>query len=151
MVNQQNAIKTGFLAVNTAISGWLNYLGLDAEVFAIYAALLGVDFLTGVGRAYSLQIPITSRDMRVGMISKMSLLVVPIALGLGFKVVGADGVKALEIGMTILALSEVYSIISNIHAINTGKDLPEFDALASLARWLKSIILKYEEGRNDKQ
>lgn len=125
----------------------LNYVGLDKEVYFIYCLLLIIDYVTGIGRAYRLGISITSREMRIGMISKMSLLTVPIILGLGFKVVGADGAKALEIGMIILSLSEVYSSISNIHAIKTTKDLPEFDALASLARWLKSKIMLYEDGK----
>lgn len=138
-------IKVIMLTLATYIAMLLHYLGLSTEIFVIYAVLLIVDYLTGIGRAYKLSIQITSKEMWAGIISKLSSLFVPILLGLGFKTVGADGVKALEVGMIILSLSEVYSSISNIHAIKTTKDLPEFDALASIARWLKAKILSYEE------
>lgn len=141
------AVQTFILFMAGVVATVLNYVGLKEEVYFIYCLLLIIDYVTGVGRAYRLGIKITSKEMRIGMISKMSLLTVPIILGLGFKVVGADGARALEIGMIILSLSEVYSSISNIHAIKTTKDLPEFDALASLARWLKSRIMLYEDGK----
>lgn len=141
------AMQAAILFLAGVIATVLNYVGLKEEVYFIYCLLLIIDYVTGVGRAYRLGISITSKEMRIGMISKMSLLAVPIILGLGFKVVGADGARALEVGMIILSLSEVYSSISNIHAIKTTKDLPEFDALASLARWLKSKILLYEDGK----
>lgn len=146
-MNEQNILQTVILGIAAEVAIFLHYLGLSQEIFYIYAILLIMDYITGMGRAYRLSIAITSKEMWAGMISKMASLIVPILLGLGFKAVGADGIKALEVGMIILTLSEVYSSISNIHAIKTTKDLPEFDALASIARWLKSKILSYEESK----
>ena len=138
-------VKALVLMAQAWIAILLNYVGLGAEVFLIYAVLLVIDYITGLGRSYRLKIEITSMAMKLGMFAKLSCLFIPIVLGLGFKVMGSEGKSALEVGMTILCLSEAYSSISNIYAMQTGKNLPEIDAIASLARWLKAKILSFEE------
>lgn len=144
--NWITTIQTIILFIAGVFATMLNYIGLDKEVYGLYCCLLVADYITGMGRAYALKIEITSMQMRIGMISKMSLFIVPIMLSIAFKMIHSDGSRAVEIGMIILGLSEFYSFLSNVHAIKTGKDLPEWDALASLARYIKSIIMQYETG-----
>ncbi len=80
--------------------------------------------------------------MKYGLISKLSLLIIPIVLAMGAKATGADYHYILLSGMYILILSEVYSIIGNIYCMNTGEELPEYDAVAMLGKQIRNILIR---------
>ncbi|MBE0498582.1 MAG: phage holin family protein [Campylobacterales bacterium] len=135
---------------NTAVlclGGTLTYLGLNAEGFLLFALLILIDYITGVAKAKVLGHSITSNKMKYGIISKLSLLFIPLVLAIGAKAVSADFATILFVGINILVISEVYSIIGNIYSIRTKEELPEYDVIAILGRRIRKILIKYgEEG-----
>ncbi len=141
---------TAKLIYNTAalcFSGTLTYLGLNAEGFLLFALLILIDYITGVAKAKVLGHSITSNRMKYGIISKLSLLFIPLVLAIGAKAVSADFATILFVGINILVISEVYSIIGNIYSIRTKEELPEYDVIAVIGHRIRKVLIKYgEEG-----
>ena len=123
-------------------SGILAYLEISQEPFTLFSILLIIDYLTGLTKAKTLQVSITSNKMKYGLISKLSLLIIPIILAIGAKATGADYHYVLLSGMYILILSEVYSIIGNVYSIRTREELPEYDAVAMLGKQIRNILIR---------
>ena len=61
------------------LGAWvLMYTGLPVEPVAILTVLVGVDFVAGISRAHALGEPVSSRRMRVGMLTKCGVIAVPL-------------------------------------------------------------------------
>lgn len=134
-------IKVLWNSVIVLFSAVLAYLEISQEPFTLFAILLIIDYLTGVMKAKVLCISITSNKMKYGIISKLSLLLIPITIAIGAKAVGADSHHILLAGMYILIFSEVYSIIGNIYSIRTKEELPEYDAVAMIGKKIRGYLI----------
>lgn len=142
MLEATTTIKIIWNFLIVLLSGVLAYLEISQEPFTIFAILLVIDYITGVWKAKTLGISITSNKMKYGLISKLSLLIIPIVLAMGAKATGADYHYILLSGMYILILSEIYSIIGNVYCMNTGEELPEYDAVAMLGKQIRNILIR---------
>lgn len=142
MIEDTTVIKIVLNFIIVLFSGILAYLQISQEPFILFAVLLFIDYITGLMKAKRLQISITSNKMKYGLLSKLSLLFIPIVLAIGAKAVGADFTFILITGMNILIVSEVYSIIGNIYSVQTKEELPEYDAVAMIGRKIRIFLLK---------
>lgn len=145
MNNEENMetsafIKAAFLLAQGIVSWLLVIAGLNSEAFYILAVLLLIDFITGLWKASALGHNVTSNKMKYGVISKLSLLVIPIVIGLGVRALGQDASQLLLISINILILSEMYSIIGNVYSARTAQELPEFDALSAIAKAIRKKL-----------
>ena len=136
------AMKILFNSTMVLLAGSLTYLGLDVFAFTALGYLLFIDYVTGVLKAKSLHHRITSNKMKYGIVSKFSIVLLPFVLALAAKAMGAEAGTFLYVGMNILILSEVYSIIGNIYTLRTHEELPEYDAVAALGRWILRYLLR---------
>ena len=141
MIEATTGIKIIWNAIIILFSGILAYLEISQEPFTLFAVLLILDYFTGVWKAKNLCISITSSKMKYGIISKLSLLLIPITIAIGAKAVGADSHYVLISGMYILIFSEVYSIIGNIYSIRTKDELPEYDAVAMIGKKIRQYLI----------
>ncbi len=137
--------KVLFNFFTVCVGGMLTYLGLNAESFFLFAMLLLIDYITGVAKALRLNQCITSNRMKYGILSKLSLLLIPLVLAIGAKAVGADFQTVLLVGVNILVLSEVYSIIGNIYSIRTKDELPEYDVVAMFGKRIRAVLIRYSD------
>lgn len=146
MVTESSAVATQvvFNFITVCLGGSLAYIGLKGETFFLFSLLLMIDYITGVLKARALGHSITSNKMKYGIVSKMSLLFIPIALAIGAKIIGADFSMILFSGMNILVLSEIYSIFGNYYGIRYHEELPEYDAVSMLGRKIKSFLIRAE-------
>jgi phage-related holin len=124
-----------------SLATFLTYLGIMKDPFLIFAYLLLIDYATGLLKARAIKESITSNKMKYGIASKLSLLLIPIVIALGAKGVGADFAFVLVSSMTVLIISEVYSIVSNIYAIRYGNELPEYDVVALIGHKIRGILM----------
>lgn len=136
--------KVWFNSCTVVLSAILVYLGLDSEVFSLFALLLLLDYISGIAKAKVLGVAITSNRMKYGLISKISLIIMPITLAIGAKAAGADFTHVLAVSMNILIVSEVYSVIGNVYAIRTREELPEYDVVASLGKKIRTVLIRAE-------
>lgn len=144
------ATKVVFNAALVAFAGLLTALGVDTEVFNALGWLLFFDYVTGVMKAKSLGHCITSNKMKYGVVSKFSLLLIPIVLAIAAQGVNADAKSVLYVGMNIMILSEVYSIIGNIYSIRTKEELPEWDVVAMLGHKIRGYLVKLSDDNDGK-
>ena len=145
MITEGSIIKVTFNIFTVCSASFLVYLGIDTEAYFIYSVLLIIDLFTGWAKAGRLGIARTSIRMKYGILTKLMLLLMPIVLALGAKAVGVEFKTILDVCMTILVLSEVYSIIGNMYAIKSGDELPEYDAIAMIGGKLRNVLIKLGE------
>lgn len=118
----------------------LTYTGLPAEPAAILAVLMCIDFVAGISRARVLGEPVTSHKMKVGAVTKCGVMTVPLVMALTAKGLGADFSWLVQWTVSVLILSESYSVIANVYTIRTGKIAPEWDAVSLILSKIRSAI-----------
>lgn len=124
-----------------ALGAWaLMYTGLPAEPAAILAVLMCVDFVAGISKSRVTGTPVTSHRIKVGAISKCGVMTVPLVMALTAKGLGADFNWLVSWTVSVLILSETYSIVANIYTIRTGKIAPEWDAISFILARLRAVI-----------
>lgn len=142
MIETTTFIKIIWNSFVILFSGILAYLEISQEPFTLFALLLIIDYITGLAKAKTLGHSITSNKMKYGLISKLSLIIVPLVVAMGAKALGADSHYVLTSGMYILILSEVYSIIGNVYSARTREEFPEYDALAMIGKQIRNLLIK---------
>jgi hypothetical protein len=78
--------------------------------------------------------------MKYGVVSKLSLLSLPIAVGISSKLSNIDLDTIMFSSMNILALSELYSIIGNVYTTRTKQELPEWDIVSIIGGKIKTYL-----------
>jgi len=138
--------KVFFNSVMVAISTFMLYLGIDTEAFTMFSILLIIDYVSGLMKARAINESITSNKMKYGIVSKLSLIIIPLVLAIGGKGMNVDMTSLLFVSMNILVLSEVYSIISNIYAIRNKEELPEYDVVSIIGKKVRNTLIKLVGG-----
>lgn len=136
----------GFAIVNTStlfISSVLSSIHIPISAFLTLTILMVIDTVVGLGRSYRLQIPITSYRIKLGVISKLGVLLIVLSFGLAFTHSGLviDDLKEyIQLILWLFILSELYSIVSNVYAIKTGDNLPEVEVLSLIGTKIKKLM-----------
>lgn len=126
-----------------ALLAWvITYTGLPAEPAAILAGLMFLDFVAGISRAHVMGEPVTSHRMKVGAISKCSVMTVPLVMALAARGLGADFQWLVNWTISLFILSETYSVIANVYTARTGQTVTEWDAMSIMLRKLRDVMDK---------
>lgn len=126
------------------IPAFLAGLGCPIQACQYLIYLMLIDFATGVIRAgmnHGWQ-SVKSSIGIAGIISKVTILLIPVVLIFTGKGIGMDFTALIGGVLYILVLSESYSILGNIQSIRSGKDIPEFDAVALTLKQVRNALLK---------
>ena len=121
------------------------FLGLSTESYAILGALMIVDTITGVIRAGVVHgwRSVNSHNLSFGILSKMCLILIPLIVALAGRGSGVDLTIVAKGALSMLVLSETYSILGNMQSIRTRKDIAEFDAVNFVLAGLRHTIEKF--------
>lgn len=136
----------GFVILNTStifISSVLASLHIPMATFLTLTVLMMIDVVVGIGRSYRLHIPITSYRIKLGVLSKLGVLLIVLSFGLAFTHSGLiieDLQEYIQLILWLFILSELYSIVSNVYAIKTGDNLPEVEVLSLIGAKLKKLM-----------
>lgn len=156
-MDKGDAIFFGNLFI-IGFAGMLTHLSISPASFTALAILMFIDFCMGVGKSVKLGKDITSYKARVGGISKVGTLIIIIALGIALRYSGVEVMEPetyIKWVLTMFILAELYSIISNFHAIKTGKELPEVEVIGILGNKIRDILTRLlppnEDNKDDKQ
>jgi len=120
-------------------------LGLPIESFGILTAFIIGDMVTGIAKSWIIngKKSITSRRFAIGLLSKLSMLCVPLLVAAAGRGAGIDLTFLARGALSLLIFSEGYSIIGNMISIRTGKDTHEFDAVTHVLMTIQGFMLKY--------
>lgn len=130
------------VAGGITLASVLEYLQLSGEVYAIFAGLLFLDFVFWITDAYfEDKQKVTSTNAWRGIFKKFSKLILPLVFIFVLKGVGAEDISMLVTSvMSILIITEWYSIIWHIYSINTGSHLSEIDAFSLLIEFIANLF-----------
>lgn len=124
-----------------AVVAWiLTYTGLPLESGMILLVLMSLDFFTGIAAARRLGEPVTSWRIKTGVVTKCTVLTMPLVIALVAKGLGQDFLWLVDWAMSFLILSEGYSVIANGYTARTGIKMPEWDATAAVLKRLRAML-----------
>lgn len=130
------------VAGGITLASVLEYLQLSGEVYAIFAGLLFLDFVFWITDAYfEDKQSVTSSNAWKWIFKKISKLILPLVFIFVLKGVGAEDISMLVTSvMSILIVTEGYSIIWHIYSINTWERLSEIDAFSMLIEFIANLF-----------
>ncbi|MDR2099268.1 MAG: phage holin family protein [Campylobacteraceae bacterium] len=134
----------------SALSALFAFLGLNPVQFTILAALMCFDMVTGIAKAYRLERNgVSSYRLRIGVISKILYLCVPVILALTVRGINFEfGSWLISFSVNALILAEAYSILGNIYTFKTQRKVKEIDAVSYILRAIKNQLDRLLEGDN---
>jgi len=118
------------------------YLELPVEPMAILAILLAIDFSTGVLKVFILKGSLRSYRAIAGFLTKGSILFLVLSLAFMAKGINLDFKLYLEVFISVLIISETYSIFGNVYSCITKEEIEEFDAVAMVIKKVRRGIEK---------
>lgn len=120
----------------------LEYFHLGWEVAAIFAALIVFDFIFWISDAYIKdKQQVTSAKMWRWLAKKLSKMMLPLIVVLVLRWVWFESLEMVVTTiMSILIITEGYSIIWHIYSINTWETLSEIDAFSLLLDFIIGIF-----------
>lgn len=120
----------------------LIYLDLPIEPLAILALLLLIDYVTGVLKVFILKGYLRSYRAVAGLLTKGSILLLVFALAFMAKGINIDFKLYLQIFISVLIISETYSIFGNVYSCISKEEVEEFDAVALTIKKVRKAIEK---------
>lgn len=123
-------------------------LGMSIHSFYILGVFILLDIITGMIRSCRIDgcRTITSKTFAFGITFKGFIVLVPLLVALAGKGVGMDLTFMARGALSMLILSEAYSILGNLYSIKTGVKQEEFDAvnwsIEQVRKTLLAIIKK---------
>ncbi len=117
-------------------------IGLSPEGYAILATLMCIDTLTGMVRSYVVHggTSIKSYKLGIGVLSKLCIIGVPLLVVWAGRGSGIDLLVIARGALSMLVLSETYSILGNLQSIKQRKDVMEFDAVNFILKRMRSAL-----------
>lgn len=113
--------------------------GLPVEPITALGWLLLLDYVTGVGKSIAIGVPVESRTGWIGVLSKLGILAIPLAVALMAKSAQVDASSFVAYSIILLSLNEGYSVIANSYAIRHKKELPEWSVIELMLGKIQSI------------
>lgn len=129
-----------FMAV---IASFFTFIDISIIQMGVLAALMSIDFVAGLVKSYRINPQnIKSETAKIGIISKLLYLLVPIVIALAMKGLNIEGIGLVLVNFSINAmiLSEAYSILANIYAFKYKKEVEEIDAISYILKMIKNQI-----------
>ena len=110
------------------------------QAFVILAVLIFIDYILWIIRAKNTSEKITSKKMRIWLLWKLLLLLVPLSIWLCLKGAGIESMWLVTISASTLLLSELFSIIQHIYILSTWDIVEEYDAISFVFKKLLKVI-----------
>ena len=118
------------------------YLNVDSEPFVILMILMCVDSTMGAIKAIRLSQRFSFRKMLWGITLKLTFLIIPLLIALMGKSLGYDFHHPVSIILSILSMSECYSILGNIYTAKNKIELDKLDVISELLLVLRFAVRK---------
>ncbi len=124
------------------LHSFLTYLQMDVEIIKVLFYLMGMDTFLGIVKTIVLGRVFSFNKLAVGIISKLAVLLIPTALALMSIGLNYNFKWFVTIVMDLLIVSDGISIMSNIIAIKTKKEMENFDALTLILKSIRSRLIQ---------
>ncbi|WP_345145473.1 phage holin family protein [Flavobacterium ginsengiterrae] len=118
------------------------YLEMDTGIVRVLFYLMVMDTFLGVTKTIVLNNLFSFKKLALGFVSKLAVLLIPTALALMSKGLNYDFDWFVTIVMDLLIVSDGISIISNIIAIKTKKEVENFDAMTLILKSIRNRLIQ---------
>lgn len=132
MAETVNKLGNGLGAVKTFLYGVFVFLDIDVDIVKILAILMAVDTVFGIIKAIRLNKSVSFKKLIWGMITKVSVLIIPMVLALTAKALSFDFSWFVSAVLNILVVAEAFSIVNNVISIKEGKESESQDIITRL-------------------
>jgi hypothetical protein len=117
------------------------YLGIKTGIVKILFYLMIIDSVLGVLKALRLHNKISLKRLVWGMVSKLSVLIIPMILALMAKGLSLDFNYFVVIVLDILIVNEGISCITNILSIKTKKQIENTDYITKMIEAIRRMFM----------
>lgn len=128
--------------VKTAIYSAFIFLGIDANVAGILFLLMMIDTFVGVIKVFTLGKKFTFRRLIWGIVTKISVLTIPLTVALMAKGVNIDLTNFVVVVMDVLIVAESFSILTNMLSIKSREDIENRDFITILIKKIRDALGK---------
>lgn len=124
-----------------------SYLELPKEALGLLLLISFFDILTWVFKTVSIKWwqAVTSNKCTLWVIKKVLIFSAILIFSAAFKANDISWVDILKKIVWVFAIWEAYSAIGNCYSWYSKKELPEFDAISFILKWISSTLQKILE------
>lgn len=119
-----------------------SYLELPKEALWLLLLISWFDILTWVFKTVSIKWwqAVTSNKFTLWVIKKVLIFSAILIFSAALKANGISGADLLKKIVWVFAMWEAYSTIGNCYSWYSKKELPEFDAISFILKWISTTI-----------
>lgn len=119
------------------------FLNIDIDIVKLLSVLMVADTVLGVIKAvYIDKIRFTFKKLLWGIVSKSTILLIPMILALTSLALGFNFRWIVDIVLKILVVSEAISSITNILSIKERKNIHNTDYISKLLHLIRDLLTK---------
>ena len=119
------------------------YLNIETEPFAILVILMILDTCLGAVKAVRFGQRFSFRLLIIGYSMKLVFLIIPLTVALMGKALGFDFGVVVGVTLSILSISELYSIFGSIYSIKNKKEVDKLDVVSELLATFRKMLKNY--------
>lgn len=147
LANYLNAPEEALQMTKTGIYTLFVFLGIDHDIVGVLGILMVIDTGLGVIKALRLSDKVTFKKMMWGMVTKVSVLIIPMILALVAKGIDLDFRWFVVAVINVLIVAEAFSCITNILSIKSKERIENADyitmVLHAIRKGLSSLIQRF--------
>lgn len=133
--------------IKTLVYVIFTFLNIDMDIVKILSILMAVDTTLGAIKAlYLKELRFTFKKLLWGIVSKSTVLLIPMLLALVSLGLGYDFKWVVDIVLKILIVSEGISSITNILSIKEEKNIENTDYVSKLLHAIRDFLKNKMEG-----
>jgi hypothetical protein len=129
-------------AIKLLLYGIFIYLEMDTGIVKVLFYLMVMDTFLGIIKTIVLDNVFSFKKLALGFVSKLAVLLIPTALALMSIGLNYNFKWFVTIVMDLLIVSDGISIISNIIAIKTKKEIENFDAVTLILKSVRNGLIQ---------
>lgn len=132
----------GWTAFKGFIYGSFVFLDMNFDVVKVLGTLMALDTVLGVVKTIVLGKKFSFKKLIFGIITKISVLVVPMVLALVAKGLSFDFSFFVNAVLDLLVIAEAFSAVTNVISIKEKKELENSDFITNLLKRVRSGLSK---------
>lgn len=124
------------------------YLDIKWAQVSILSILMIIDFISWIAKQFRLnQNEITSYNAWKWIIKKVLTMMFLFSFALMFKGIEVDWASYIKAVLSLLIMSEFYSICQNVYSFRTWKKVNEYDAVSLIIKYIWQSLIKIIESK----
>jgi toxin secretion/phage lysis holin len=123
-----------------------DFLDIQSTQVTILSIMMIIDTISWISKQWKLdKFKISSHSLWQGLMKKILTMIFLFSFALMFKGIEVDGSAYIKSILSILIMSEFYSIVQNIYSFRTWKKITEYDVISVLLKYIWDSLINIIE------